>query len=243
MYDVMILNDPTFTRSHERHTMDYAALFDTVRQHLESLAIATEIISGAVATDDAIAQLEATIGCRLPADVRDFYQTVGDGFSLAWQSDADASGQPFAALIVPPLEDVLRTYTEWRDTMLYTPEKADAYGFPSTDDPALAKRTAARMWHWLSIIDEGNGDTLCIDLSDSDGPVIFNQHDWLDGGTGDNGHPLAANWRAFLIAWGSVCFQFPKDLYWPSCFHKLGGVDWNSDEFREPYRIPLLATY
>ncbi len=48
---------------------------------------------------------------------------------------------------------------------LYSPKAAEKYGFPYTKDPALAKITAARMWHWLPVIEEGNGDLICIDMS------------------------------------------------------------------------------
>jgi hypothetical protein len=97
------------------------------------------------------------------------------------------------------------------------------------------------MWHWLPVIEVENADLICQDLSDPCCPVIFNQHDWLDGGSGDNGHPLAPNWRAFLQAWGSVCFQFPRSLWWPACFRPGSGVVWDGEQFREPFRIGGMA--
>lgn len=96
------------------------------------------------------------------------------------------------------------------------------------------------MWNWLPVIQEGSGDQICLDLSAAECPVVFNRHAWLDGGTGDNGHPLAPNWRAFMIDWGSVCFQFPRNLHWPYCFRPGGGIDWDGEEFRNPYRLSGL---
>ena len=125
--------------------------------------------------------------------------------------------------------------------VLYSPERAEEYGFPYTKDPILAKRTAARMWNWLPVIEEGNGDSICLDLDAPSCPVVFDKHDWMDGGSGDNGHPLAPNWRAFLLGWGSVCFQVPDGLYWPWCFRPGGGVAWDSESFRSPFRIADLA--
>jgi cell wall assembly regulator SMI1 len=193
--------------------MDYKSLFDTVRRHLERLGIACEIEAGIPATEKTVTKAETKMKVRLPTDLREFYETIGDGFSLRWQADSDGKA-PFANLQVPTLKYLAGMYTGWREMALYAPEKADKYGFPYTKDPALAKRTAARMWHWLPVLEEGNGDLICQDLSDPGCPVIFNKHDWLDGGTGENGHIMAPHLPAFLADWGSVCFQFPKSLYW-----------------------------
>jgi len=97
------------------------------------------------------------------------------------------------------------------------------------------------MWHWLPVIEEGNGDLICQDLNAPGCPVIFNQHDWLDGGTGNNGHVMASNWWKFLAGWGSVCFQLPQSMYWPSSFRAVGGIAWKGKQFRSPYRIAGLA--
>ncbi|MEJ5277184.1 MAG: SMI1/KNR4 family protein [Thermogemmata sp.] len=221
--------------------MKYTRLFDTVRRHLERLGVACEIEAGKVATAKAVARIEAKIQVRLPAELREFYQTMGDGFLFRWQTEPEDHNGPFASLWVPTLDYLASMYTGWRKIALYSPEESERYGFPGTKDPALAKRTAARMWHWLPVLEQGNGDMICLDLGDPGCPVVFDKHDWMDGGTGDNGHVLAPNWRAFLIGWGSVCFQHPKYLYWPFCFREGGGVAWDGDQFRDPYRIPALA--
>jgi cell wall assembly regulator SMI1 len=221
--------------------MDYKSLFDTVRSHVVGQGAACEVRGGKLATEKALAKVEAEIKVRLPAELREFYRTMGNGFSLRWEASSDDNKAPFANFQVPTLKYLASMYTGWREMCLYSPAKAEKYGFPYTNDPALAKRTAARMWNWLPVIEEGNGDLICQDLSDPSCPVVFNQHDWLDGGTGDNGHLLAPNWPAFLIGWGSVCFQLPQSLYWPACFQPAGGVAWAGEEFREPYRIADLA--
>jgi cell wall assembly regulator SMI1 len=221
--------------------MDYKSLFGSVRGHLQRLGVACEVRAGKAATEKAFAKAEGKINVQLPADLREFYQAVGDGFSLRWQADADDHKAPFANFQVPTLKYLASMYEGWRGMALYSPPEAEKYGFPYTKDPTLAKQTAARMWHWLPVIEEDNGDLICQDLSNPTCPVIFNQHDWLDGGTGDNGHLLAQSWRAFLTDWGSVCFQLPESLYWPSCFRAGGGVAWDGEQFRAPYRIEGLA--
>ncbi len=221
--------------------MDYSGLLDAVRRHVVAQGVACAITSGTPASEKAVAAAEAKLNVRLPAEMREFYRTVADWYAMFWEADANDSTQPFGGLQVPTLSSLVKMYTGWRGMALYTPEKAERYGFPYTEDPTLAKRTAARQWHWLPVIEQGNGDLICLDLSVPGGPVIFHKHDWLDGGTGDDGHLLAPSWRAFLVGWGSVCFQFPEGLYWPSCFRQGGGVAWDSEMFRGPFRVAGLV--
>jgi cell wall assembly regulator SMI1 len=221
--------------------VDYHSLLDAVRGYLARQGVDCAVTSGKLASEKVVAATEAKMKVQLPAELREFYRTVGDGYWMFWEADPNDSKQPFGGLQVPTLSSLADNYSGWRGMALYTPEQADKYGFPYTEDPALAKRTAARMWHWLPVIEHGNGDLICLDLGAPGGPVIFHRHDWLDGGSGDDGHPLGPNWRAFLVGWGSVCFQFPEGLYWPSCFRPGGGVAWDSKRFRSPFRVAGLA--
>jgi cell wall assembly regulator SMI1 len=221
--------------------MDYPSLLETVYGHLDGLGAAGGANPGEAVTDEALAAAEAEMKVRLPAELREFYQTVGDGFSLYWETAPGDPEKIWGGLHVPGLASLVEMYAGWRGLVLYTPERAEEYGFPGTKDPTLAKRTAARMWQWLPVIQEGNGDGICLDLGTPGCPVVFDKHDWMDGGTGENGHPLAPNWRAFLVGWGSVCFQPPRRMYWPLCFRPGGGVAWEGDEFHGPFRVPGLA--
>ena len=161
---------------------------------------------------------------------------------LFWQSDPNDPKKPWGSLQVPSLSYLAEMYTGWRGLVLYTPEKAEQYGFPYTKDPALAKRTAARMWHWLPVIEDGERRLRSAwTWVTRSCPVVFDKHDWMDGGSGDNGHRLAPNWRAFLVGWGSVCFQQPEGLYWPWCFRPGGGVAWDGEHFLSPFRVAGLA--
>ncbi|WP_088253688.1 SMI1/KNR4 family protein [Fimbriiglobus ruber] len=221
--------------------MDCRVLFETVRRHLNLHGITCEVETGSKVTEKILAKAESETKIRLPGELREFYTTIGNGFSFFWNADANDPNSPFGSLLIPTLADLVSLYHGWREVALYTPEKAEAYEFPYTDDPRLAKQTAARMWFWLPIIQEGNGDLICIDLAVPNGPVVFHRHDWLDGGTGDDGHLLAPSWRMFLTSWASVCFQLPNNLYWPSSFTPGGGVAWDGEQFRDPYRIPGLV--
>jgi hypothetical protein len=128
----------------------------------------------------------------------------------------------------PKSIDDVSWLTEWRDD----------YEFAHVEDSALAKRTALKMRKWLPLWGIGNGDCLCLDASADPSPVLFNKHDWYDGGSGGNGHKIAESLIDFYSDWARVCFQFPSRLWWAGVFNKNGeGIDWASDEFREPFRL------
>lgn len=169
----------------------------------------------------------------IPSSMADFYAEVGDGLEFAWTPQRGES--PFANHEFPKLAE--RTI-ESIGGISWRTEWSDSYDFRYAKDPQLAKRTASRMRKWLPFHDEGNGDSFCLDTSIEPAPVLFDQHDWYDGGTGENGHLLGDSLLEFYTAWAQVCFQFPSSLYWPSVFKKAGGVKWNSEEFQAPFRLP-----
>lgn len=221
--------------------MDYQKLFDTVRAYLDGHKIVSSIHPGRKVGERALANAEQALGIGLPAELRTFYQTMGNGFSFSWYVDFDDLKQPHAGVSVPTLTELTQYYHGWREGALYSPQAAETYGFPYTKNPTLAKQTAARMWHWLPVLQEGNGDHMSIDLSKPAGPVVFDQHDWLDGGSGDNGVLLGSDWADFLTRWGSVCFQQPKNSYWPSAFRATGKMDWEGTQFDQSFRISGLT--
>ncbi|MCX7666338.1 MAG: SMI1/KNR4 family protein [Gemmataceae bacterium] len=221
--------------------MQYPELFERVFVQLKQLGIEYSVTFGARVFPRQIRAIEKELSCRFPPEFREFYLTVGNGVILYWPAnpDTDALG-PWGVLIIPSLSSLMEINQRWRDIALYSPEKANEYGFPYTKDPALAKQTAARMWQWLPLIEHHNGDAIALDLGAVGCPVVFDQHDWFDGGTGDNGFPLAPNFKAFLWGWGSICFQEPLDCYWPRCFKPTGGVDWYGKFFDQKFCIPNL---
>ncbi len=115
--------------------MDYRELLDAVRRHVKRLKVDCAVTSGKPASEKAVAAAEAKLNVRLPAELREFYRTVADGYAMFWQADANDSEQPFGGLRVPSLSSLAETYSGWRGMALYNPEQAEKYGFPYTKDP------------------------------------------------------------------------------------------------------------
>lgn len=212
--------------------MAYLELFEQVSDHLRRQGVKVAFQRGKPLTASAIERARAKSLIPIPASMAEFYAEVGDGLLFAWRSKSDGA---FANHQFPKLRDCV---FESFDKLSWKTEWDDDYDFRYTKNPTLAKQTALRMRKWIGFHDEGNGDAFCLDTALDPAPVIFDQHDWYDGGTGENGHRLADSLLQFYTDWAQVCFQFPRSLYWPAVFKDDGsGVNWSSAEFLEPFRL------
>lgn len=213
--------------------MAYLQLLERVADHVRRQGIEVIFNRGNTLTATNIERARAKSLIAIPQSMFDFYAEVGDGMNFWWSAKGDRA--PFANHEFPNLN---KCVVESLESLSWMTEWNDDYDFRYTKNPALAKKTALKMRNWIPFHDEGNGDTFCIDTALHPAPVVFNKHDWYDGGTGENGHRLADSLLQFYTDWAQVCFQFPRSLWWPCVFKKDGqGVDWSSPEFREPFRL------
>jgi len=213
--------------------MAYLELFERVADHVRHQGVGVTFKRGKPLSAAAIDRARAKALIPIPKSMADFYAEVGDGMLFAWSAKGDRA--PFANHEFPKLADRV---IESLDRLSWKIEWQDDYDFRFTENPALAKQTALRMRKWMPFHDEGNGDGFCLDTAQDPAPVVFDTHDWMDGGTGENGHRLADSLLQFYTDWAQVCFQFPCRLWWPTVLSKSGvGVDWSSAEFRDPFRL------
>lgn len=214
--------------------MAYLELFEQVADRVRSQGVKVVFERGKPLAASAIQRACAKSVIPIPASLAEFYAEVGDGLRFAWKSKKH--GNAFANYEVPGLEGCV---VESFESVTWRTEWDDTYAFRGTADPVLAKQTALKMRKWMRFYDQGNGDMFCLDTAVDPAPVVFDKHDWFDGGTGENGHRLADSLLQFFTCWAQVCFQFPRTCWWPTVLRKDGPyVDWRSDEFREPFRLP-----
>lgn len=213
--------------------MAYLELFESVAEHVRRQGVKVRFKRGKPLDPAAMERARAQAFIPIPSSLIEFYAEIGDGLEFGWSSKGKEA--LFANHEICKLEDCapkslddVSWLTEWRDD----------YEFPHVDDPALAKKTALKMRKWLPFWGIGNGDSVCLETSRDPSPVLYNQHGWYDGGSGENGYQIAESLFDFYSGWAQVCFQFPKSLWWPGVLNKNGsGINWNSDEFREPFRL------
>ena len=236
-------NDPVEVESPLAHgraffkelAMPYLQLFESVANHVRRQGVRVTFRRGNPLSPAVIKRAQSRSVIPIPDSMAEFFAEVGDGLVFRWAAkgndapSANINFEPLAEHVYESL-DMVKWRTEWNDD----------YDFRGTDDPTLAKKTALKMRKWSPVHAEGNGDFISLDTAHNPAPVVYDRHDWMDGGTGENGHILANSLLEFYTAWAQVCFQFPRSLWWQRVFKKSGiGVNWNSPEFRAPFRLPV----
>jgi hypothetical protein len=234
--------------------MVYLEIFDRVAKYVTDRGAFVTWRRSPHLSDSDFAEAKASCRISLPDDLLEMYAEVGDGTLFRWT----LAERPDLSLIPPAylfdylnqlpkndgpvggveLTTLSQLVTYVNESINWRIEWDDDYDYRFTKDPNLAKSTAKRMRKWARFHDEGNGDQFCLDGGIAPSPVVFDKHDWMDGGTGDNGHRLGDSLLAFYQDWSKVCFQGPSSLWWPAVFRPKGGVDWQSDEFDEGFRLP-----
>ncbi len=135
----------------------------------------------AAASADQIGELENAIGLSLPADVREFYETVnGNDPNQAWNgifpSCDDYDQMAFGPLSV---EQIQRESEIQRELL----ESGD---FEGCEPEECAPGVRSEPWNtgWIPFAGNGGGDLYCIDLSPADGgtpgQVISHNHESFD---------------------------------------------------------------
>jgi hypothetical protein len=204
-------------------------IFDKVTLHLDGLGIRPQLSSNEPASAAELAEAEREIAGTLPRDLKSLYLEYANGFTFRWSVDDDFdNADERGCFELPDLPALIRYREPFRDSW------AESLDLSDIPNPDLAADTVSKMRRWLAFWEEPNGDQFCIDLGD--GKVVFNQHDWFDGGDGFNGHLAAGTFSEFVLSWSHVCFARPLGLYWPDTF-SAQGINWNAENFDERYMI------
>lgn len=236
----------------------YIEMFERVMGFLESKEIEAVFKRGAPLTEGVIASARERLPVPLPESLIEVFREVGDGFSFYWSDGKPVpptpeqvrleleisrlTNTPFwlpemddgkfsGAVVVSPLTELVAEHLK---RMRWAIEYDSLYDFPYVKDRHLAQSTIQRMRSWFCFFDVGNGDRLCLDTATDPNCVVYDEHDWFDGGTGENGWMLGPTLPAFIDSWSQVCFQSPG--WWKSVLTE-SGVDWDHEEFDGRFRL------
>lgn len=204
--------------------MNYRAVFEAVKDHLDRIGVPYSHIKNKPASSRDVSRFEKRFGLTLPGPLKDFYLAFSDGTFFHWQD-----GESYGAFLIPSVKELGKDRKEWEQTALLPDSD-----FPFVEDEALARASLAEMRRWLPFDEDAEGDKLCLDCGIGSGAVRYHRHDWFDGGTGANGSIMASDLDSFLLAWSRVCFAWPT---WWQATIGAEGVVWDSDDFPPEYRL------
>jgi cell wall assembly regulator SMI1 len=208
-------------------------VIDRVSKYLAKFGVRLGYSLNPTADQAAIEAAQERMGLPLPSSYIEFVTQFANGLSLSWSTDDGVC----AAFNMEDVETSVNGALSMRDWRFYSEEAARKYGFPYVDDSNLALVTNRLMHNWIPLHAEGNGDNLSLNLNrDGFGNVVFDDHSWLDGGTGANGDLMATDLPTFFQQWGEVCFCQPKSLWWKSVLTDAG-VNWESEQFDDRFRL------
>lgn len=102
-------------------------------------------------------------------------------------------------------------------------------------DNAPGYAALVRDWpHWMPVFSFDNGDRFCIDMRDETFPIVFLEHDVMDGGPNLHGLRIAPNPEALIDRWKQIFFV---ECDW-SLITDISGIDLRRECLR-----PMLGTY
>ena len=153
-------------------------------------------------------KLENKIGFEFPSQLKEAFLNHSDGFYMFNPYHDDH--EDWFGIHIYESKEIVKDYldsVEWKKEM---------YG-PQAE-------------YWLPLRDhEGNGDTLHIDCSKPNHPIILVS-------VSDDPFVIDDCWEDFYKGWASNCFQHL--LFWDYAYDpELKKVNWDSEKFKEPFKI------
>lgn len=160
-----------------------------LKEHAEAIA---DGLTGP-ASEEAIAEVEETIGMTFPDDLRESYLTQ-DGLEYGETElnifMAPPGGFDDMAFCLLPIDEVAAEWAVWKDLI----DGGDFDGAESEPDDAIQNT----WWSdgWIPVASNGGGDFICVDMKPSEtgsvGQVICAWHDM------DERKLVAGSWSAYL---------------------------------------------
>ena len=172
----------------------YRPYFESAAKFLGNQGIECGIFEGRKISELDLHELSQNFGAKIPTDLSDYLQELGDGFSLQWKLPG-GDNQFFFGLSF--LEDIKQELT-WMQEQL---RKA------ISEQRADITEEASRRLSWLPIIGIGEGGhVFCIDASFEPAPIRYHECYWesnhaiWQSAIASSLHNLVQNWSLFCFS-------------------------------------------
>lgn len=154
-----------------------------------------------------IEKLEKNIGHSLPKSLKEIYINETSKLLFDWSAEPDLFGidckSGYIKLLSP--EEVMEKVFEMKEMV------EEGNNNQEELDSNEGLRALVNDWgHWIPIFSFPNGDAFCIDTRKDKMPIVFLEHDVMDGGPYIHGTIIAASFEDLLEIWSKVSFV---DIY------------------------------
>lgn len=174
---------------------------------------------------DDLNEIERCLGFTFPECLREFYLQNAGSTSFNWTARTESYGEEckIGGINILSPSMILHHYLEMNQMV----EEANLSKEELEKNPGI--QAMVRDWpHWIPAISFMNGDFFCMDKKDSMSPIVFLEHDVMDGGPYIHGLVIASNYGELFVAWSQIGFAEIND--W-SQYIGNKGLDVNDDVF------------
>ncbi len=165
--------------------------------------------------------------------LHDFYATQHDGLTFSW---SDGNSDNYGSFSIMGYEQSSKAKIESIDEIAnwLRDEGGDPMAYFRSCGRKVGLDLISQYRHWWPIMEEGNGDYLCV--NERDGSIVWFQHDRFDGAKDPLKHVvLASSLQELLRRWSGRMFVPPKSLWWGSFRNRPNGmVTWVAEDFPLP---------
>jgi hypothetical protein len=176
-------------------------------------------------TPNVLGEVEERIGHRLPDALRQGFLQETGGVKWQWFSDLfGLHSRRGCAWLQSPQE-----MADGFEDQVAMAEEAKSSGETAT---SAGYQAMASDWpNWIPVFRFPSGDSFCLDMAaaDFDPPIVFLEHDVMDGGPNLHGMRLAQNFLDLVRRWSSVLYVEVPD--WTPVVDR-DGIDVNAEIFR-----------
>jgi len=168
--------------------------------------------------------LENELNISFPKKLRDFYLNETEFVFFKWSTTPDVFGteckRGYLNILSPT--QILDLYNDMRQIVEEAKRDQDV-----AHNEGL--KALLNDWiFWIPIIFFPNGDAFCLDTRESKYPIVFLEHDVMDGGPYIHGIKIAENFSDLIEKWSKIGFV---DVYDWSQYVDEKGIDLSKPVF------------
>lgn len=198
-------------------------IFDIYDQlYMNPTILCSKIYTGNPVELSSIESIEKELSFTFPEKLKSFYTNQASEVIFAWELSEHYISEDYkrGELRILSPQCVKESYLE----MIELVHDFEDYDENECDEDGV--NALVNDWsYWIPIIRFGNGDAFCIDKRDTNGKIVFLEHDVVGAGPNVHGLKMANNFSELMDKWSKIGFL---DAYYWNKIVSDNGIDVDS---------------